>query len=180
MNQTYLLAGLAALTLGASGSWFAVYQLQRSIKALAEKVDAMDAYFSPRVARVYANEDDHEGSDRLHPSPFLEALAHQSTHGTVKVQQKILVELPLRDPGFKADILELKNKGDGRWMGVFVEKMYANPARQRDLVELRRKYSLKGWRMVSMEPAYDSGDQLCVWLELEKDLPLPSSEQRAA
>jgi hypothetical protein len=180
VNQTLLLAVFVVLTLGTLGSLAAVYQLNRSIKSLVDKIDAMEAYFSPRVSRVYLDEDDRDGTDHLHPSPFLEDLAHRAPQGAVKVQQKIMVELPLRDPGFKAEILELKNKGDGRWMGVFVEKMYSNPSRQRDLVELQRKYSLKGWRMVSIEPAYDSGDQLCVWLELEKELLLSSPESRAA
>ncbi|MCG9894816.1 MAG: hypothetical protein MH204_05020 [Fimbriimonadaceae bacterium] len=177
VDSSWILPMLGGAAIGGGAvALFLAPALVGRVRSVADRVDRLAAFFADRQRQTFADEDAEMIQESV-PSPFQESViqAVSTFHrGGTKLRHRLLVDLPVRDRAFHDELMLLRNKGDGRWLGVFLERVISDPARSRELLELKSRHEIKGWTMTAIEPAYDSAEGLCVWIELERDVPRPS------
>lgn len=121
-------------------------------------------------------------------SPFETALGEAvrkeikscQNRGTV-VRYRILQDVAPSDSRLKEELINLHGKGDGRWLGVYLERIMTDPTKAKEVLAIKHSFESKGWQVTSIEPAYDRGDSLIVWVEVEKAInPRTQRHMRAS
>lgn len=172
---------LAGLIVGFMASW-GLMKIQ--VDKLDKKLTVLSDYITPGF-RVYVADEDADPEVLLMPSPleqtFLKA-AGVNNRGPM-ARTRLLVDVKLSDLQLRKHLLTLREKGDGQWLAVALERMLKDRALNRELLQLKRQVVPNGWNLAAIEPAYDSGDGLFVWFEIERpvaDFKSEESESRAA
>lgn len=84
------------------------------------------------------------------------------------VRYRVLQDVTPSDLRLKDELINLHGKGDGRWLGVYLERIMTDPTKAKEVLAIKHSFESKGWQVTSIEPAYDRGDSLIVWVEVEK------------
>jgi hypothetical protein len=153
------------------------------VRPVLDRLERVEQYFLPKKRMEFSDEEDHDGRAVDASSPFEQCLydhVRRSDHGLVTVRQRVLTEIVIKEAVLRKELMDLRQRGDGKWLGTYLDRVYSQPARAKELHELRNRHAAKGWHLVCVEPAYDSGDGLFVWLELEKKLDILAAEKSAA
>lgn len=148
--------------------------LAKSVRKLSEDSGSVAEFFRGRQEFVVHDENDDTGRYVSKPSPFtveVGGMVRAATGGKTVLRHRVMVDLTPNDPSIRRDLVQSQSSGDGRWLGQYLEAAMRDSSLNRRLLELRRRHEAKGWRMTLIEPAYDHGDSLCVWVELERDVP---------
>ncbi len=93
---------------------------------------------------------------------------------------RLLVDLKTNDPFMDDEFVRLQAKGDGSWLSTYAERASSNPKLSGALFGRIRELNARGWRLVHMEPAYETGDGLMVSVLLERPLHRARAAARAA
>lgn len=161
-----VVAALGGLLIGFLATWLMV---QIQMEKIHKKLAAIAAYITPG-SRMYVADEDDSGEIVVTPSPleltFLKA-ACANNKGPM-ARTRLLVDVKVSDLQLRRQLLALREKGDGQWLAVALEKMLKDKALNRELLQLKRQVVPQGWSLASIEPAYDSGDGLFVWFEIER------------
>lgn len=170
--------GLGGIALGAAGA--AIF-LRKSVNECRTKLDCLDRYLKPsRVLRIESEDD--PGSYVESSSPLEASIADavmQQARGPV-IRTRILVEVPVKDPGIKKELMHLRDRGDGQWLAIGIERMMRDAKLNRDMLEMKRRAVPPGWTLSGIEPAYDSGIGLFIWFEIERPIAGLKELDRAA
>lgn len=159
-------------------------RLSSHVKKLAEQAAWLAEFFKSHEVFEVKDEVDDVGRYFTSPSQFSSDLA-RAVGDAVKrkpvLRHRVLVDITPKDALVRKELVQAQGSGDGRWLGLYLELSLRDQALNRRLLDLRRHHEAKGWTLVSIEPAYDHGDSLTVWLELEREVPtLRELERRAA
>ncbi len=172
---------LAGLIVGFLASW-GLMKVQ--FDKVNKKLTVISDYITPGC-RVYVADEDADPEVLLTPSPleqtFLKAAGFNNRGPMART--RLLVDVKLSDLQLRKHLLTLREKGDGQWLAVALERMLKDRALNRELLQLKRQVVPNGWNLAAIEPAYDSGDGLFVWFEIERpvaDFKSEESESRAA
>lgn len=174
-------AVLAGLVAGFLGTWLI---LQIQLERVNKKLNDITDFISPR-SRIYVADENDTGETVETPSrleqTFLKAACVNNRGPLAK--SRILVDVKIGDHALRRQLMSLRERGDGQWLTVALEKMLKDRGMNRELLQLKRHVVPRGWNLVGIEPAYDSGEGLFVWFEIERpiaDFKNDEQESRAA
>jgi hypothetical protein len=96
------------------------------------------------------------------------------------IRFRMLLDLKTDDPFMDEEFIRLQARGDGSWLSTYAERAAANPKISGALFGRIRELNVRGWRLVHMEPAYETTDGLMVSVLLERPLQSVRSAAKAA
>lgn len=99
-----------------------------------------------------------------------EALRTRRVEKGLVIRHRVLTDVTPANSHLAEELRKLKERGDGRWLGAYLEHCLNDPTRARELLALKASHENKGWQVISVEPAYETGAGLMVWLELEREV----------
>ncbi len=168
MVEQALIFGLAGMALGAFG---ATLFLRKIAVDCRSKLDCLDRYIKPSKLLRIESEDD-PGTMVESASPLeasINEAVRQNSSGPM-IRTRVLVEVPVADPAMKKELLSLRDRGDGQWLAIGIERMLRDPRLNRDMLDLKRRTVPSGWNLSGIEPAYDTGSGLMIWFEIERPI----------
>lgn len=170
--------GLGGVILGAAAAYLL---LRRSVSHCQAKLESLDRYLKPsRLLRIESEDDPGvlvEAASPLEAS--INEAVRQQSKGPV-IRTRILVEVPVTDPAMKRELMSLRDRGDGQWLAIGIERMMRDPRLNKDMLDLKRRTVPSGWNLSGIEPAYDSGCGLFIWFEIERPIAGLKQMERAA
>ena len=173
MDQLFIIVPAAVLLAGII--WLAI-QLRRVERSMASSLQELTAFVhSPTV------EDNLEIiPDNLREIVDESLQSHAAKGKAPVVRFRMLIDIKTGDPVLDAGFKAAQNKGDGAWLYDYVERTSMDDLVNGVLYNRLRAVTAKGWRIVRVEPAYETGDGLVVAVMAERDLKVRQPTRRAA
>jgi hypothetical protein len=173
LDQLFIILPAAFLLVGLV--WLAI-QLRRVERSLASSLQELTAFVhSPTF------EDNLEIIPDSLREIVDESLQKHSAKGKVPVVRfRMLIDIKTDDAVLDASFKALQSKGDGAWLYDYIERTSMDDLVNGILYNRLRAVTAKGWRIVRVEPAYETGDGLVVAVMAERELKVRQPTRCAA
>ncbi len=173
MDQLFIILPAAALL--AAIIWLAtrLRQVERSLSSSLQELTTF--VHSPTL------EDDIE----IVPDSLREVVddslqSHAAKGKAPVVRFRMLIDIKTGDPVLDAGFKTAQESGDGAWLYNYIERTSMDDLVNGVLYNRLRAVTAKGWRIVRVEPAYETGDGLVVAVLAERELKVRQPTRRAA
>lgn len=171
-------AGFAGVLVGCL---VALILLKRTADRCQKSLDCLSRYIAPSRRLQLDNEED-SGHYEAIPSPLEECISEsvqKHMRGPV-IRTRVMVEVPVNDPSIRRELMALRERGDGQWLAIGLERMMKDSRLNKDMLDLKRRSVPANWTLSGIEPAYDSAQGLYVWFEIERPISELKELRRAA
>lgn len=110
-----------------------------------------------------------------------ESLQSHAAKGKAPVVRfRMLIDIKTGDPVLDGEFKAAQNNGDGAWLYNYLERTSMDDLVNHTLYARLRAVTAKGWRIVRVEPAYETSDGLVVAVMAERELKVRQPARRAA
>ena len=171
-------AGIAGIVIGCL---LALFLLRRTAARCLDKLDCLNKYIAPSRRLQLDNEEDSGHYEQI-PSPLEESISEameRHARGPM-IRTRVMVEVPVSDPTVRRELMALRERGDGQWLAIGIERVMKDARLNKDMLELKRRTVPANWTLSGIEPAYESANGLFVWFEIERPISELREHRKAA